>query len=472
MTEPVSYVSTRGTAPELGFDDVLLSGLARDGGLYVPDAWPQLGPDVWGLAGDVPYATLAAEVLWPFVAGGSVTRDDLDRMCADAYASFRHPGVVPLVPLGDDGTWLLELFHGPTLAFKDLALQLVGRLFDHVLSARGERLTIVGATSGDTGSAAIEACRDRESLDIVILHPAGRVSEVQRRQMTTVTAPNVHNVAVDGDFDDCQDLVKAMFNDIAFRDRLRLSAVNSINWARIVTQVVYYVAAVRRLGGGADPVAFAVPTGNFGNVFAAYAASRMGAPVDQLVIGSNTNDILHRFLQRGDMEMREVVPTTSPSMDIQVSSNFERLLFELDERNGHLVAAQLSQFRATGSMSLHATAMNELRSLFDSARFDDGEVAACMKDVHERHGVVLDPHSAIGLAAAREARLNPDVPMVVAATAHPAKFPDAVEAATGVRPGLPEHLADLFERPERLVSLPNDLAAVQSFVSDVSRVPV
>ena len=466
----VTYTSTRGTAPELGFDDVLLSGLARDGGLYVPDAWPQVADGVWALPDGVPYAELAAEVLWPFIEGGTVTRADLDRISAEAYATFRHPDVVPLVPVGDDGTWLLELFHGPTLAFKDVALQLVGRLFDHVLAARGERLTIVGATSGDTGSAAIEACRDRDSLDIVILHPVGRVSEVQRRQMTTVTSANVHNVAVDGSFDDCQDLVKAMFNDIPFRDRLQLSAVNSINWARIVPQVVYYLAAARALGGRDAPVAFSVPTGNFGNVFAAYAASRMGAPVDQLVIGSNSNDILHRFLKRGDMEMRDVVPTTSPSMDIQVSSNFERLLFELDERNGHLVASQLSQFRATGTMSLHATAMNELRSLFDGARFDDDEVATCMRDVHERHGLLLDPHSAIGVAAARAARLHPDVPMVVAATAHPAKFPDAVEAATGVRPALPEHLADLLDRPERLTSLPNDLAAIQSFVSSVSRV--
>jgi threonine synthase len=475
MSDAVTYVSTRGTAPQLGFDDVLLSGLARDGGLYVPDVWPRLGDEVWDLPADTPYATLAAEVLWPFVAGGCVARADLDRMCDEAYAAFRHPDVVPLVPLdepsaGDAGTWLLELFHGPTLAFKDVALQLVGRLFDHVLASRGERLTIVGATSGDTGSAAIEACRDREALDIVILHPAGRVSEVQRRQMTTVDAPNVHNVAVDGSFDDCQDLVKAMFNDIGFRDRLRLSAVNSINWARIVPQVVYYVAAVRALGNREQPVAFAVPTGNFGNVFAAYAASRMGAPVDQLVIGSNSNDILFRFLKRGDMEMRDVVPTTSPSMDIQVSSNFERLLFELDERNGNLVAAQISQFRATGTMSLHATAMNELRSLFDGARFDDGEVAACMKQVHEDTGMLLDPHTAIGVAAARAARLNEDVPMVVAATAHPAKFPDAVEAATGVRPALPAHLADLLDRPERGTALPNDLAAVQAFVAEVSRV--
>ncbi len=472
----VSYVSTRGVAPALGFDDVLLSGLARDGGLYVPDAWPQLGDEVWDLPADAPYATLAATVLWPFIAGGSVTRADLDAICADAYATFRDPAVVPLVELeaasgNRASTHLLELFHGPTLAFKDVALQLVGRLFDHVLAARGERLTIIGATSGDTGSAAIEACRGRDALDIVILHPEGRTSEVQRRQMTTVDAPNVHNVAIDGSFDDCQDLVKAMFNDIEFRDRLRLSAVNSINWARIVPQVVYYVAAIRALGGRDEPVAFSVPTGNFGNVFAAYAAHRMGAPVDQLVIGSNANDILFRFLKRGDMEMRDVVPTTSPSMDIQVSSNFERLLFELDERNGPLVAAQLSEFRETGTMSLHATAMNELRRLFDGARFDDAQVASCIADVHRRTGLLLDPHSAIGVAAAAEVRLHHDVPMVVAATAHPAKFPDAVEAATGVRPTLPDHLADLFDRPERFTSLPNDLTAVQAFVADVSRVP-
>jgi len=456
------YVSTRGAAPVLDFADTLLVGLADDGGLYVPESWPTLGP---GGRGD--YVETAVEVMAPFV-GDAVDGDAFASMVADAYAGFDHPDVTPLVELSD-GIHLLELFHGPTLAFKDVALQLVGRLFDHELSRRGERVTIVGATSGDTGSAAIEACRDRQAVDIVILHPAGRVSDVQRRQMTTAPSANVHNVAVEGTFDDCQDLVKAMFADVAFRDEVRLSAVNSINWARVMAQVVYYVVAAERLGGRRSEVAFSVPTGNFGNVFAGHVARLSGLAVPQLVVGSNTNDVLTRFFVDGAMDIAEVVPTTSPSMDIQVSSNLERLLFEMGGRDGAAVGAQLDDFRATGRFRLDPAQHTGLADGWAGARFGDDEVRACIGDEADRSGIVLDPHTAVGLLAARACRRDPSVPMVALATAHPAKFPDAVEAATGARPALPERLADLHEMPERLVGLPNDLATVQDHVRSCRR---
>ncbi len=455
------YVSTRGAAPALSFSDALLVGLAADGGLYVPDGWPRLPT---GGSGD--YVGTAVEVMEPFL-GGCIDHDAFAAIVADAYSTFDHDEVAPLRELGD-GLHLLELFHGPTLAFKDMALQLVGRLFDHELTRRGERVTIVGATSGDTGSAAIEACRDRENLDIVILHPAGRVSEVQRRQMTTVDSANVHNVALDGTFDDCQDLVKAMFADEPFRNRMRLSAVNSINWARVMAQVVYYVVAADRLGGG--PVDFAVPTGNFGNVFAGHVARLGGLRVPTLVVGSNRNDILTRFLDDGRLEAREVVPTISPSMDIQVSSNLERLLFELTGRDGRAVSDLLDRFREEGSVAVDGALHAALSEGWAGARFDDDEVLACMTDEADRSGVVLDPHSAVGVLAARACRRDPGVPMVALATAHPAKFPDAVEEATGVRPALPERLADLLDRPERMTHLPNDLAGVEAFVESRSRV--
>ena len=451
------YVSTRGAAPALDFGDTLLAGLADDGGLYVPESWPTLAA---GGRGD--YVETAVEVMVPFVAG-SITEDDFAAMVADAYTAFDAPDVTPLVELSD-GVHLLELFHGPTLAFKDVALQLVGRLFDHELSRRGERVTIVGATSGDTGSAAIEACRDRDAVDIVILHPAGRVSDVQRRQMTTVDSANVHNVAIDGTFDDCQDLVKAMFTDVAFRDEVRLSAVNSINWARVMAQIVYYVVAAERLGGRHAPVAFSVPTGNFGNVFAGHVARLSGLAVPQLVVGSNTNDVLTRFFAEGTMAIAEVVPTTSPSMDIQVSSNLERLLFEMNGRDGATVGVQLDDFRATGDFQLDPVKHAALADGWDGARFDDGEVRACIAAEAERSGIVLDPHTAVGVLAARACRRDPSIPMVALATAHPAKFPDAVEAATGSRPSLPDRLADLHQRPERLTALPADLAVVEDFV--------
>ena len=461
---PMRYVSTRGQAPVLGFGDVLLAGLARDGGLYVPERWPQLGPPP---AGPRSYEATAIEVMTPFVEG-AVDAPDFAAIVADTYATFSHPDVTPLVEL-DDGLQVLELFWGPTLAFKDVALQLVGRLFDHELRRRGDRVMIVGATSGDTGSAAIEACRDRDAVDIVILHPHGRVSEVQRRQMTTVDSPNVHNVAVEGTFDDCQDLVKAMFADEAFRDRLNLSAVNSINWARVMAQIVYYVVAAERLTDRRSPVSFSVPTGNFGNVFAGEVARRMGLPIDRFVVGSNRNDILTRFFETGTMRMEGVVPTLSPSMDIQVSSNFERLLFELVGRDGLKVADLLTRFRDEGEVTFEEDSVAPLSEHWAGARVDDEQTLAIIADVHAKTGMLVDPHTAVGIGAARAHRGDPDVPMVVLATAHPAKFPDAVEKATGVRPALPPHLADLFDRTERYDVLPNDLAAVEAYVEARAR---
>ena len=456
------YVSTRGEAPVLEFEDVLLTGLARDGGLYLPDSWPVFSaPDLTSMAG-LPYDELAGRVMMPFI-GDALAEDDFARIVTDAYSGFDHAAVAPLVQLSDD-EWLLELFHGPTLAFKDYPLQLLGRLFDHVLNRRGERLTIIGATSGDTGSAAIEACRDRDSMDIFILHPRGRVSEVQRRQMTTVDAANVHNIAIDGTFDDCQDLVKGMFNDISFRDALKLSAVNSINWARIMCQTVYYFAAALALGAPDRKVAFSVPTGNFGNVFAGYAAANMGLPVRQLVVATNRNDILARFFDSGEMSVRTVEPSLSPSMDIQVSSNFERLLFDLAGRDGAKVCDLIGRFRETGSMVVDPQKLTEHAALFDAGSLDDSGTLAAIAGMHRSSGMLLDPHTAVGLQVGRDIRHDETVPMVTLATAHPSKFSDAVEQATGVRPALPPRLADLMERPERATEIANDLALVQDFV--------
>jgi len=463
----MKYVSSRGTAPVLEFGDVLLAGLARDGGLYLPESWPSLAPDALSRAATATYADTAVEVMWPFVAG-SIDHDSFVEMVTDAYATFDDPDVVPLRALGD-GVVLAELFHGPTLAFKDIALQLVGRLFAYELERRGERVTIVGATSGDTGSAAIDACRDRPGIEMVILHPSGRVSDVQRRQMTTVDAPNVHNLAVAGTFDDCQDLVKQLFADEPFRDRVNLAAVNSINWARVMAQIVYYVTSVARLTGGEAPVSFAVPTGNFGNVFAGYGAQRMGLPVAQFVVGSNANDILTRFLDSAVMEMQGVEPTLSPSMDIQVSSNFERLLFELYGRDGAAVAETMLAFRREGRFDVEADRMGLLAEHWSGARIDDAATSAIIAEVYQRDGLLIDPHTAVGLGAAAACRLDSSVPMVALATAHPAKFPDAVEAATGVRPALPDRLADLFERPEHFAEVPLDYptirATIESYLS-------
>jgi threonine synthase len=456
----VRYVSTRGGAPELGFADVLLAGLAADGGLYVPAEWPDL-PAISPGAG---YAAAAAAVMAPYV-GGDVSADVLAAICRDAYATFRHPAVCPLVQIGAD-EWLLELFHGPTLAFKDVALQVVGRLFDHVLADRGERVTVVGATSGDTGSAAIDAMAGRANVDVVILYPAGRVSEVQRRQMTTVAAPNVRTIAIEGTFDDCQDLVKAMFSDGAFRERHHLAAVNSINWARVMAQIVYYATASAALGE--RPVTFAVPTGNFGNVLAGWIARRTGAPIDQLVVGSNRNDILTRFLKTHRMRTADVVPTLSPSMDIQVSSNFERLLFEANRRDAGPTAEQMRRFRATGELVVEDDVFAEcFAPAFRGASLDDDASLAVIRQVHGATGLLIDPHTAVGLGAGR-IRRQPGVALVALSTAHPAKFPDAVARATGTRPALPAPLRDLFDRPERTTALPADLAAVEAFVAAVA----
>jgi threonine synthase len=463
----VHYLSTRGEAPTLGFADAMLTGLARDGGLYVPEVLPRLEPRaIAGFAGRS-YAEVAVEVIRPFT-GGAIAEADLARMAREAYGSFRHPAVAPLSQLGPN-TFMLELFHGPTLAFKDLAMQLLARLMDHALAAGGERRTIVVATSGDTGGAAVEAFRDRSQVDLVVLFPDGRVSDVQRRMMTTAGAANVSAIAIDGTFDDCQALVKAMFNHHAFSDRVHLSGVNSINWARIVAQVVYYFTAAVSLGAPARKVAFAVPTGNFGDVYAGYIAERMGLPIDRLVIATNVNDILSRTLATGAYELRDVVATTSPSMDIQVSSNFERLLFDAYSRDAGAIRAVMGSLAQSRRFALSAPALAYIRALFSADRADEDEVAATMRTVKRETGNFVDPHTAVAIAVAEKERRDPAVPMVVLSTAHAAKFPDAVEAACGTRPALPEWLSDIEHRPERVTALPADQSAVERFVLETSR---
>jgi threonine synthase len=463
----VRYVSTRGEAPPLGFMDVTLAGLARDGGLYVPDSWPRLPPEtIAGFAGR-PYAEVAVEVIRPFV-GDTISEADLSRLAREAYGTFRHPAVVPIAQFGAS-TFLLELFHGPTLAFKDVAMQLLARLMDHALMARGERTTIVVATSGDTGGAAVEAFRGRERADLFVLFPQGRVSDVQRRMMTTATDSNVHALAVEGTFDDCQALVKGLFNHHAFRDRVRLSGVNSINWARIVAQVVYYFTAAATLGAPHRKVAFTVPTGNFGDVFAGYVAERMGLSVDRLVIATNVNDILARTLATGTYDLREVVATSSPSMDIQVSSNFERLVFEASGRNAAEVRANMGSLAQSGRFSLSSTTLERIRGLFNADRADEQETAATIRTALRETSRLVDPHTAVALAVAEKETRDPAMPMIVLGTAHPAKFPDAVEAACGVRPGLPDWLSDLPERAERATPMPVDQAAVEQFILAASR---
>ena len=461
------YISTRGAATPLRFDDVLLAGLARDGGLYVPETWPRFSPaDIRAMAG-LPYHEIAYRVMAPFVEG-AIDQAVFQRIVAETYAGFGHAAVAPLKQLSPN-EWVLELFHGPTLAFKDYAMQLLGRLFDHVLAQRGARVTIVGATSGDTGSAAIEACRGRAAIDIVILHPKGRTSEVQRRQMTTVLESNVHNVAVEGTFDDCQDLLKGLFNDIPFRDEVRLSGVNSINWARILGQIAYYFVAAVALGAPERKLRFAVPTGNFGNIYAGYAARAMGLPIEQLVLVTNSNDILARTLASGDMRIGTVHPSLSPSMDIQVASNFERLLFDLYGRDGKKLAADMEAFRKTGALALGPNLLDEARRVFAGARVDDGQTIATIAEVFKATGEVLDPHTAVGLAGGRAAPHDGRNPTVVLATAHPAKFPEAVEKAIGLKPALPVRLASLMTMPERMTDLPNDIAPLKEFVRKHAR---
>lgn len=458
----MKYISTRGAAEALDFEAAMLTGLARDGGLYVPETWPGLSAeDIAGFAG-LSYQDVAFRVMRPFI-GDAFSDDEFKGIIDRAYAGFRHEAICPISQLGPN-EFLLELFHGPTLAFKDVAMQLIGQMFEVALKRRGERLTIVGATSGDTGSAAIEAFKGLDAVDVFIMYPHGRVSEVQRRQMTTPAASNVHALAVEGDFDDCQARLKDMFNDFSFRDEVRLAGVNSINWARVMAQIVYYFTAAVSLGAPHRPVSFCVPTGNFGDIFAGYVAHQMGLPIDRLLVATNHNDILHRTFAAGRHEKAGVVPSTSPSMDIQVSSNFERLVFDLYDREGAAVAADMKALQDTGGFTLPQGALARMTNLFDSGRASEAEVAAQIAATARATGQVLCPHTGAGLKTAADRRGDPAVPMITFATAHAAKFPDAVEAACGVRPDLPPHMADLFEREERVKVVKNDLSALEAEV--------
>lgn len=461
------YVSTRGKTESLDFEGVLLTGLAWDGGLYMPDSWPQFSAAQLENFIGKPYAEVAASVMQPFV-GSTISAATLQAICHETYAAFRHPAVTPLVQLGPSD-YVLELFHGPTLAFKDIALQLLGRLFDHALAKRGKRITIVGATSGDTGSAAIEGCKGRDSVDIFILFPKGRVSEVQRRQMTTITDANVHCLAVEGTFDDCQNLVKAMFNDHPFRERLSLSAINSINWARVLAQIVYYIVAGVALGAPHRKISFSVPTGNFGDVLAGYAAARMGLPVDRLIVATNLNDILARFFISGEYRMEAVKPSMSPSMDIQISSNFERLLFEITGRDGARTAGFMNGLAQSRCFQVTPAELALCREHFDAVRIDEDECQATISETYRQTEWLPDPHTAIGLAAARKKRAISNAPLVTLATAHPAKFSEAVQEASGIQPRLPPHLGNLYARPERMQVLPNDLSAIQAYILSHAR---
>ena len=460
----MDYISTRGAAPALDFAGATLAGLANDGGLYLPRTWPRFSEaEIAAMAG-LPYAELAQKIMQPFV-GDCLTPERLLELTRAAYGRFAHAAVTPLVQL-DQQQWLLELFHGPTLAFKDVALQLLGLLFEEFLGRGDQHLTIVGATSGDTGSAAIDAVAGRAKVDIFMLHPKGRVSDVQRRQMTTVLAPNVHNIAIeDSSFDDAQAMVKRMFNDSAMTDRFAIGAVNSINWARLMAQIVYYFAAALQLGAPHRKVAFSVPTGNFGDVFAGYVAAQMGLPIERLIVATNVNDILHRALSTGDYSQGTVTPTAAPSMDIQVSSNFERLLFDVGGRDGAVLAEQMRGFEATKAMQLTNAQREGAAALFTSARADADDMTRAIRWAYAEAGQVIDPHTAIGLHAARTARIDPSVPVITLATAHPAKFGDAVEQAIGIRPDLPARVGDLFERKERCTDLPGDYAAVADYVA-------
>ena len=462
------YVSTRGAAPTLGFADALLEGLARDGGLYLPLSVPHLPPDAIRALRGVSYPHAAARIMVPFIAE-DFDPDEIQSLTAAAYAGFHHAAVAPLTQI-DDNLFSLELFHGPTLAFKDFAMQWLGRAMNRILRRQGARATIVGATSGDTGAAAIEAFAEQSEVEVFILYPQGRVSDVQRRQMTTVGRPNVHALAVQGSFDDCQRIVKELFGDLAFRDEMRLSGVNSINWARILAQIVYYFVAAVALGAPDRRVSFAVPTGNFGDVLAGYYAKRMGLPVERLIIATNENDILVRMLADGRYAPRGVKATQSPSMDIQVSSNFERLLFEASGRNPAEVVARMSELAGQGSFVVPAPPLARIRGDFDAFRVDEAACAEEMGRVYRSSAMSIDPHSAVGVHAARKAlAAAPATPVIALATAHPAKFPDAVERATGVKPPLPERLKDLMEREEAIVVLPNDGRAVADYLRQTAR---
>jgi threonine synthase len=462
----MKYVSTRGEAPVLGFSDAVLAGLARDGGLYVPQDWPEFSAAEIRAMRGLAYPDLAVRLLTPFL-GGEIAPAVFERLAREAYATFRHEAVCPIVQMGPN-TFVLELFHGPTLAFKDVAMQLLARLMDHVLAERGQRATIAGATSGDTGGAAIEAFAGRDRTDIFILFPHGKVSPVQQRQMTTSTAANVHALAVEGNFDDCQSLVKDMFNDHGFRDRVSLSGVNSINWARIMAQIVYYFSSAISLGSPDRPVSFTVPTGNFGDIFAGYAAKRMGLPIERLVIATNDNDILARTLATGEYRTKGVVETTSPSMDIQVSSNFERLLFEAGGRDAGAVRRYMDGLKQSGAFAIEPAALSRIRSEFDAGRTTVDEAADTIRSTLKTSGYLLDPHTATAVHVTRE-KASGETPVIVLSTAHPAKFPAAVEAACGVRPALPDWLAGMMDAEEKYTVLPSDLKMVEDYISRRAR---
>lgn len=457
----MKYISTRGTAPELTFEDAMLTGLARDGGLYVPETVPTMSKDEIAALAGLSYEETAFRVMRPFVRD-AFTDEEFQGIIARAYAGFRHDARAPLVQLGPNH-FLMELFHGPTLAFKDFAMQLIGQLFQFSLARRKERVTIVGATSGDTGSAAIEAFRGLDNVDVFILFPHGRVSDIQRKQMTTPEDANVHALALDGDFDDCQAKLKDMFNDFEFRDGVKLAGVNSINWARVLAQVVYYFSTAVSLGAPDRKISFTVPTGNFGDIFAGYIAKKMGLPIDRLVIATNQNDILHRTMETAAYTKEGVTPSISPSMDIQVSSNFERALFDAYGRDGNAVAQQMEDLK-DGSFSISQGAMEILRENFDSGKASEEETMATITGAYTKTGEVLCPHSAVGVKVANE-HLG-DCPMITLATAHPAKFPDAVEQAMGQRPGLPPHMVDMMDKPERVTRVPNDLEHLKALIKE------
>ena len=466
----MQYVSTRGAAPTLSFADALLAGLARDGGLYTPLSLPEKRPDEIRALRGLAYADAAVRVMTPFIAG-DFDDAEINAMSADAYSGFRHAATAPLVQI-DVNLFALELFHGPTLAFKDFAMQWLGRAMNRVLAERGARATILGATSGDTGAAAIEAFGGQTQTDVYILYPHGRVSDVQRRQMTTVGKPNVHALAIEGTFDDCQGIVKELFGDLAFRDEMNLSGVNSINWARILAQIVYYFFSAVALGAPERPVTFSVPTGNFGDILAGYYAKRMGLPIERLIVATNENDILARALASGRYEPRGVRPTQSPSMDIQVSSNFERVLFEVSGQSSATVRSIMAGFAREGWFVIPPAILQRVRADFGAERVDEADCTEEMRRVYRESGLVIDPHSAVGVAAGRRAlAAAPATPVIALGTAHPAKFPDAVERATGLRPPLPPHLADLMDRKETIVRLPNKGGAVANYLRQTARAP-
>jgi threonine synthase len=461
----IKYISTRGAAPILSFEEVVLAGLATDDGLYVPETIPQFAPHELVEMAKLSYTELAFRVMQPFI-GDAIEARDLQKLINETYKDFRHAAIAPLKQLSHN-EFVLELFHGPTLAFKDFALQFLGRVLEYFLSRREQKLTVIGATSGDTGSAAIEGCRGRKHMRLFILHPYGRVSDVQRRQMTTVTDDNIFNLAVDGTFDDCQDIVKTLFANKDFREKQKLTAVNSINWARILAQIVYYFYAGLALGAPAKRISFSVPTGNFGDIYAGYIARKMGLPIDKLIIATNRNDILARCLKTGIYGMEGVEPTISPSMDIQISSNFERLLFDLYDRDANQIAKLMQEFREKKKIILSPEVLQKLQRDFAAGKADDDITRATIASIYQETGELLDPHTAVGVAVGRLCH-NSNNPFVTLATAHPAKFPDAVKAASGIIPTLPPHLGDLMVRDERVHNLPNNVQAIQHFIESHS----